>query len=103
MTASMLSLGWSRLRPLSKGSVLTGVAGGERSRTEFVLARDNERAMEIEELDERVPECTSEEERERYPAGAKSVPREAMVSLTFKKWRISMLRWLRSSLVIPMD
>jgi len=64
MTASMLSLGW-RLRPLSKGSVLTGVTGGETSRTEFELARDSERDIEIDELVERVPERRSEDERER--------------------------------------
>lgn len=51
MTNSMLSY-WRSGTPLSYGSVLTGVVGGDTSRKELELAQDTERAKEdVEVLD----------------------------------------------------
>lgn len=84
-------------------SVLTGVVGGDDSRMELELARDRERAKENEELEERVLERKSELDLDLYPEEERSTTREASGSLAVKNWRISLLRLLRSSLVIPID
>ena len=67
---------------------MTGVVGGDVSRIEFELARDRERDIEKEELEERVPGRKSELDLDRYPAELRSATREDRESLAVKNCRI---------------
>ena len=79
---------------------MTGVAGGEPSRTELELARDSERARDAEDAAERELERRSELER-ALCSPSPSGTRGGTVVSAVRNWRIWSLRLLRSSRVIP--
>jgi hypothetical protein len=99
MTISMLSNCRGGTEP-SATSDFIGVIGGVESLNEYELVRDLERDMEdVEPVDLEI-ERNSDVELAMW-APSRSATRRELTSSAVKNWRISLLRFSRSSLVRP--